>query len=111
MSEILLNNYNYSSGDLNSTFDAYFLQIGIDLNVNPEVWFFLGVKFVKAPTGSYVNPFSGTYNANDWPDADWVKFKDTIIKNSNKFWDGKFWIITMGDRVYPRYLGKSKTSF
>ena len=77
------------------------------LNRNPELTLNLGVYFEQVPSG-HVIPYQvstlsypylqpdltmPSFTTGAWPAGEWIRFKNTIIRESQRFWDSRFWLI------------------
>lgn len=93
-----LNNQTYEMGRFDIEFNRD--QLGVDRN--PELIFHINVYFQQGAVGSGVEDSdtsssaghpNRTYQADAWPDAAWIQFKNRIIAHSQSFWNGKFWLV------------------
>ena len=67
---------------------------------NPELTLNLGVFFRQVAGGTHVPYDPGNTSATApgvtslaWTEPAWRRYKNIIINNSNRFWNGRFWIL------------------
>lgn len=75
-------------------FRAQFTSSIADINTNPELTFHLRILFRQSPDHQWAfDSDNMPFPVNYWPPEEWTRFKQTIIDRSQRFWNGKFWLI------------------
>lgn len=81
--------------ELNNRYRAQYVGSRADINNNPELTLHLRVFFHQSDDDGWAFDTNSqhAFTANHWNPEEWANYKRIIINQSQRFWNGKFWLI------------------